>query len=439
MGVIRPSYQEKLANYPIVADASWRRHMKRPVPDYGEFIASALQLAGRREDTVDVTQMERRAHLGVEAVLKQLCSKFAEISWTDVQIVLNRSDFNSGMLTDYLSTCGAKGVAVNDRLIEFIINGIPESLAKEVRNGSFDLDTADPAHQLRVLAGVGSSPAAGGVEATAVLPDPGLPEHDLTQLAYQGFKACGLTILSYGNVSLEQHTQLALNHVPALRNSEVKPIGGAFLAGRDDLWIGFEGPRGSVIAYFVLGGSDGDFIHDSILKPMSALPPPVQWGLGTLGASVPADVARILTDARAVPLWELSAFATQRPPDDLQVPPQLAAGLQQGGWEKLADSGFKIDVPLISGRTLAAFFAPHGSESFVLMVPIDKYEEIPDESRSRSFGEYELGVLDDMAVLRKLYPMSQGVSQYKRSWLMLRRWRVTRTERLPGCRGSQTH
>ena len=195
--------------------------MAQPVPEFGALVTSALRLAGRDVSIVDIAAMTRRAHVGVEAVLKELCSKLHSLNWEDIQIVLNRHDFSPALLSDYLSTCGAAGVAANDKLAQLMTGQIPELLADEVGKGSFDLNSADPAHLVRVISGLGSTPAA--ADAAVILPDPGLPEDDPKQLGYQALKACGLTILSFGNLSLEKHTQLLLETSPRISQHGGEP------------------------------------------------------------------------------------------------------------------------------------------------------------------------------------------------------------------------
>lgn len=242
------------------------------------------------------------------------------------------------------------------------------------------------------------------------LSDPGLPDDNLTQLSYKGFKACGLTVLSYGELPLQEHVRLLLAHAPAFRDTEVRPVGGGTIGGDDHkLWIGLEGPLGSVVSFFALSSDSNfvGFIQHSVLKPMSALPSPLRFGIGTGGASVPSAAARILASAHAVPLWELEEFANQRPVDELDVPPALAADLAQHGWERFTDNGFKADIPLSAGGTLAVFFTPYDAQSFTLMAPIDKYVVVPEYVRTRSYAPpYVFDAVGDMAVLRQSYPTS---------------------------------
>lgn len=242
------------------------------------------------------------------------------------------------------------------------------------------------------------------------LTDPGLPGGNLTQLSYEGFKACGLTVLSYGALPLQEHVRLLLAQAPAFRRTEVRPMGGGIIDGDDrKLWIGLEGPLGSVVAFYALGSDTefAEFIQHSVLKPMSTLPSPLQFGIGTVGARVPSDAAAILAGAHAVMLWELEQFADQRPADELDVPPALAADLAQRGWERFTDNGFKTDIPVGVGRTLVVFFTPYDAHSFTLMAPIDRYVAVPEHVRTRSYAPpYVFDTVGDTAVLRQSYPTS---------------------------------
>lgn len=338
------------------------------VLEYDELIASALQIAGVTADEVDLPAMRARVHAGVEAVLKGLADKLHSLNWQDAQIVLGRPDFSGALLRDYLSTCEAGGVVANDKLAELISDGIPTMLAERLREGDFRRLPDDPAQLARMIATGGVNPAAG--DPSVFLPDPGLDDEDLAQLGYNLMKACGLTILAFGQYPLEQLVGLLLQHAPAFGNTEVRPAGIGSIAGHDDkLWMGFEGPYGSLIAFFAVGG--GDFVQEEVLRPVSSMVPQVQWGLGILGAQVPAPAAQILAGARPVRLWELQPFADQRPAGSgVQLPPGLAAGLHARGWEAVSDNGFRLVVALRRGGTQAVIFTPFDAESFAVVAPL---------------------------------------------------------------------
>ncbi|EHB48714.1 hypothetical protein MycrhDRAFT_5555 [Mycolicibacterium rhodesiae JS60] len=241
------------------------------------------------------------------------------------------------------------------------------------------------------------------------LPDPGRPENDLKQLGYQLFKACGLTYLTWGALPLEQHLQAVLQQIPGMRNATVNSVGGGTQGSQDNpdgMWMAYDGPQGSVLAYHVM--QSNDFVLHDVAMRLPLITDPVKWGIATVGAEVPAGVAQILAGARAVPLWELSAFAGQRSADEsLDVPPTLASGLLALGWTQVDnDNGFRLDVPLNRGGTQAVFFTPYDAQSFAVVAPLDSSVNgaIPEALRGRTFRHYSLEVIADMIVLCERFP-----------------------------------
>jgi len=409
VGLFGPNKQQQLAarhaqlaTQPIMPVANWRQHMKGRIPEYHEMTAAALQISGRDSASVDRDAMARRANVGVQAVLKGLCEKLTSLDWTEIEIVLNRRDFSGALLSDYLSTAGAAGVVANDKLSE-LMDGLPALLAEEVQKGTFDTNTGEPEHLIRVIGSGGvTAPVAGPI---VRLPNPGLPEDDPLQICFKMFDAMGMVLISFGPVPLEHLTQTLLAGAPVFRDTTANPAVGGLISGRDIMWIAFDGPQGSAVAVFSVaaGDSDVEFLQNQILKPMSALPAPLAWAIGTAGANVPQPVAEVLATAHSVPLWELSAFSDQRPPEELQMPAYLRTELAHAGWEPISNAGFKTDVSTGPNRTLPVYFACHNEQSYVLMTPLDRDELIPPEVRTRSFGQYELGSFSDMAVLQRLY------------------------------------
>ncbi|GAC1397043.1 MAG: hypothetical protein NVS4B6_07680 [Mycobacterium sp.] len=86
-------------------------------------------------------------------------------------------------------------------------------------------------------------------------------------------------------------------------------------------------------------------------------------GIGTVGGNVPAGFARIVDSSSAIELRRLPGLEHLPPgpstTTELDVPPGLAAGLLQHGWEPVGDGGFTIDIPVDTGRSLAVFFSPY--------------------------------------------------------------------------------
>lgn len=406
MGLFGPSQQEKLRihqdrlrNHPIVPENSWRHHMKHRLPEYDDLIAPALQITGRNAGDLDIAAMRSRAHAGTEAVLKGLTDRLQGLEWSDVQIVLGRPDFSMALLSDYLSTCGAGGVVANDKLAELLADGIPDLFVSEIRKGSFDRITDDPRQLARLIGAGATTPPAG--DPSVSLPDPGGSENDISQIAFNLLSTCGLSIMCFAPLPLEQLAGQLLQYAPAFRDTDVRGVGVGILRSADNrLWIGFDGQYGSLIVYF--GIDDADFNLNEVIKPMSSMPAPTQWGLGIAGAMVPEAAARILTAARPVPLWGLSPFAHHRPADE---PPPLAPGITSGlqslGWQRVGNNGFQLDVLLRRGGTQAIFLSPYDSSSYAVIAPLERSVNgaIPPALQSRSFGHYSVEVIAEMVVL----------------------------------------
>lgn len=298
---------------------------------------------------------------------------------------------------------------------------IPEALSEVEGAGSLGSPVAAPPAAgvpaaSRRFASTEHSPQSSGQRKAAAddpkvtLPDPGRPEKDLKQLGYQLFKACGLTYLTWGALPIEEHLQVVLQQIPGIRNATVNSIGGGTQGSQDNpdgMWMAYDGPQGSVLAYHVMQSSD--FVLQDVAMRLPLIAEPVKWSISTVGAEVPAGVAQILAGARAVPLWELSAFAGQRfGADDLKVPASLASGLQSLGWSHIdnGDDGYKLDVPLNRGGTQAVFFTPYDAQSFAVVAPLDSSVNgaIPEALRGQTFRHYSLEVIADVIVLCERFP-----------------------------------
>jgi hypothetical protein len=143
MGLFGPSRQERaalaLANEPITPQQNWRRHMKGTIPELGAVGADAVQRSGRDPRSVDCEAITRRAIQLFVMQMEKYGSGLANLTWSDLQIVINRPDFSMPLLSDYLSTCGATGVAVHNALVEKFVEGVPDTFAQAIREGKYDL------------------------------------------------------------------------------------------------------------------------------------------------------------------------------------------------------------------------------------------------------------------------------------------------------------
>ncbi|SEH46757.1 hypothetical protein SAMN04489835_0140 [Mycolicibacterium rutilum] len=237
------------------------------------------------------------------------------------------------------------------------------------------------------------------------LVNPGLPDDDAKQLAYRMFHACGLTLLSWGPRPLDEHVQGLLATAPAFRDTELSDAGAAELPGVEGMWLGFEGPAGSMIAFFVTGG-EGQGIIDNLLKPIQRMPAEWNWAISTAGGEVPSGVATIFAGAQMVPLWQLSSFSGQAPAESVQVSPELGARLTATGWNQIDDHVYRQDLSVTGGGLQTMVFGPHGPGTLALLAPIGGAVDgaIPPQYRSRSYGRYRLDLASDIVVLYLPFP-----------------------------------
>lgn len=231
-----------------------------------------------------------------------------------------------------------------------------------------------------------------------VLLDPGLPEDHPRQLAHSILTAAGLSFLVYGPEDAASCFRAFSAVAPVLLQSQ--PLGGNEVVGcfADQpgiTWMCFESEFGAAIALTPTAQDNIDFCTEHIAVRLRELPTPWQWGIGTVGGTVPADFAHIADTAKLVELHRLPGLKHLT----LDVPPELETDLLDAGWHKTGDNAFKIDIEVGTGKTLAAIFGPYNLDSFALMTPIDRNEYIPTQIRTRSYGSYSFEVIADMAVL----------------------------------------
>jgi hypothetical protein len=252
-------------------------------------------------------------------------------------------------------------------------------------------------------------------DAKTALADPGLPENDPRQLAHRLLTAAGLSFLVYGPADAGACFEAFAALSPVLLQTELQggsEVLGGFSGQTGFYWLCFESSFGSAIAIIATADGDANFSTEHFAMRLRDVREPWQWGIATVGGNVPAGFARIVDSADLVELPRLPGLQHLA----VEVPPQLQADLQQAGWIKLGDNGFKTDVRVDASRNLAVFFSPYNAESFGLIVPIDKDEYIPAEVRTRSFGRYHFDVVGEMAVLCRRFPTSEPAPSAQTLW-----------------------
>ncbi|GAA5092311.1 hypothetical protein [Nocardia iowensis] len=136
------------------------------------------------------------------------------------------------------------------------------------------------------------------------------------QRAFLGLDRAGLSLLIYGPGDILRCFAALGAAAPVFRSAELRaesPYLGRFPGKSDITWMALNGPAGSAISVQCYPQCDIDFVTRQIAVrvsgPSGVLAPPWQFGIGTVGARVPAGFADIFGPADAVPLGALPGLA----------------------------------------------------------------------------------------------------------------------------------
>ena len=75
--------------------------------------------------------------------LRELTAARDDVTWEETQGLLERPDFDHRLLSAFLSTKGAVGIAINDKLAALLSVHIPAALLTRVRSGDFDIRSGE--------------------------------------------------------------------------------------------------------------------------------------------------------------------------------------------------------------------------------------------------------------------------------------------------------
>ena len=246
-------------------------------------------------------------------------------------------------------------------------------------------------------------------EQSVFLNDPGLPDSDLTQLGYQLFKDCGCTYIVFGKSNISDCFNALSSVAPVFLNTKVTNIGLGIINGQENSgWVGFESNEGSVIAYFVFPEDDSDFSITQIAMRLKNLPTLWQFKIGTVNASVPFEVARIMCNAKAVPVWDMPGFDSYRPVDSSMTtfPDLLRQQILDTGATLINENLFRVTLGITDTRTQVLLLSAWTNNSFAFLSPIaDSLDgSIPESLRGRDFGKYTLDVVENRVYLVDFLP-----------------------------------
>lgn len=246
-------------------------------------------------------------------------------------------------------------------------------------------------------------------EERATLQNPGLPDTDLTQIGHMLFVNCGLTWVIHGPGSFEDCFREVASSAPIFHSTQVRPNGFANLNGRSDsLWIGFEGPNGSALAYYCFPECDSGFVLDKLVLPLKELGTDWSLDMVTVNAQAPISLAERLIGARAVSPWSIAPLAHLAPKEvpAAQIPELLKSRLQDDGWEKLNDSLFRIVVAVEDDRTQILYFSVFNNDKFALLSPVGDSvnNALPALLQGREFDSFKLEMIEGTIYLADSMP-----------------------------------
>lgn len=243
------------------------------------------------------------------------------------------------------------------------------------------------------------------------VPDPGLPKDNITQIAHYFLTESGVTMLAWGPGTASELFAALSAVAPVFATSRALSAGAGSFAGRDDsAWFAYEGTGGSVITHHSFSDSDVNFMVDNVSMKFGQIAAPWSWGVGTAGAQVPAEAARVIATASVIPVWQIAGLEHTRPQSEVEAPvfpADLRDTLISTGWTREGEDLLKAVLNVPGGRSQVLFLMPWGASDLGLMSPVAPAfnNRLPERLVGHDFGQYELDVAADMAMLIETFPL----------------------------------
>lgn len=122
----------------VVPDQRWSRYMKTALPEPAAVFEEVMQLSESYTGMIDCVRLLGAVESAVWDRLYELTARREDISWESLCLLRASVDFDHRRLAAYLSTRGAIGIAVNDKLSGYLTRLLPRQLVAAVHSGSFD-------------------------------------------------------------------------------------------------------------------------------------------------------------------------------------------------------------------------------------------------------------------------------------------------------------
>lgn len=122
----------------VQSDPRWAMFMTSPIPDCGAVREAVLHRSAASPDDIDGDRLERAIVDAMWERLRELTSDRADVSWSSIAPLRDVRAAGHRALAAFLSTRGAVGLALNDKLRSYLLYELPSQLGTDVDRGVFD-------------------------------------------------------------------------------------------------------------------------------------------------------------------------------------------------------------------------------------------------------------------------------------------------------------
>ncbi|ORI21164.1 hypothetical protein [Rhodococcus sp. 1168] len=122
----------------VIPDERWSRYMKAALPEPATVFEEVMQLSASYSGVIDCDRLLGAVESAVWDRLYELTARREDIRWDSLCLLRASGGFDHRRLAAFLSTRGAVGIAVNDKLSGYLTRLLPRQLTAAVYSGRFD-------------------------------------------------------------------------------------------------------------------------------------------------------------------------------------------------------------------------------------------------------------------------------------------------------------
>lgn len=123
-----------------LSDPRWSIYMKAELPEPADVVADIMRLCSSYVISVDRSGILAAVEASTWKKLHELTCERRDVKWQSLLVLRHCESFDHQRLAAFLSTHGAIGIAVNDKLSGHLTRFLPYQLAAMVESGAFDAD-----------------------------------------------------------------------------------------------------------------------------------------------------------------------------------------------------------------------------------------------------------------------------------------------------------